>query len=114
MEKKLARSLRRAAQELAVRFSNKDRARNFAGETFALERIVPLSEKTAAAIYTKEPTKKRGLAFFYHLNMGGGRWMGFFPTESHIYGMQKLVNQLQEVEEQNFQLNFEGGKNERP
>ena len=107
MNKAIAHKLNEKAGEIAEKFSNTDREYNHSNERFEVEEIIPGSEKTAYVIFKKEPSKKYGMAFLYYLKgPDDGYWQYFFPTESHIYGMWKLDDVLQRVEEYNFPKNF--------
>jgi len=109
MNKSIAQTLLRKAEEIADRYSNKDREFNTNKEKFTLEKVKPLSETTAIAIYSKTGGKK-AIAFLFHVIMNEGTWMYVFPTESHIVGMQRLANELQEIDLYNFKFNNETTK----
>ena len=106
MQKERAQALRKKALEVGLAYSNPDREFNHNKESFTLDKIVPLSETTVAAIYDKS-TGKRAMAFFYWINGGGGYWQYFFPSDSHIFGMRKLPDILHKIEQTNFEYNFE-------
>lgn len=106
MNKEVALKLSAKAKEIAERYSLPNREFNVTNETFTLNKIIPLSEKTAVAIFDKS-SRKRAIAFLYWINMAGGSWQYFIPTESHAYGMVKIQKHLQEVEEYNYPVNFQ-------
>jgi len=106
MNKEVALKLSAKAKEIAKNFSNVNREFNRNNESFTLNKIIPLSEKTAVAIYDKS-SRKKAIAFLYWINMGAGGWYYFIPTESHAYGMVKIQKYLQEVEEHNYPVNFQ-------
>ena len=105
MNKQMAISLKETAQTTAKRFSSSERSRNANGETFTVEEVIPLSETTAVAFFLKN-TGKKAIAFFYWVNIEEGKWYYFFPTESHIVGMNKLSAYLDKVDRFNFPLNM--------
>ena len=105
INKEVALKLSAKAREIAENFSKLDREFNLNKETFQVEKIIPLSEKTAVAKFMKSSGKK-AIAFLYYINMNGGSWQYFIPTESHVFGMMKLPNYLQEIEEYNYPKNF--------
>jgi len=105
MNKDIALKLSAKAKEIAENFSKPDREFNINKETFQVEKIIPLSEKTAVVKFLKSSGKK-ALAFLYWINMNDGSWQYFIPTESHVFGMLKLSKYLQEIEEYNYPKNF--------
>jgi hypothetical protein len=104
MRKDLVISLTKKAQEIADNFSNKERPNNQNKEVFIVAGIKPLSETTAEITFMKN-TGKLAIAFAYHINMNGGEWKYFFPTESHIIGMQRMSACLYTIDEHNFKQN---------
>ena len=104
MNKQIALKLMEKAEEIAVKFSNPDREKNYNKETFKVEKIIPMSEKTAVIVFDKN-TGKKAMVFAFWLGMNEGFWSYFFPTESHIVGMGKVTHVMQSVEEFNFKLN---------
>lgn len=104
IKKALVKKLLAKTEEVANLFSRVDRPKNITQEIFKVEKIVPLSESTAAVYYRKN-TEKIGLCFFYWINSGEGYWQYFFPTDSHIIGMGLFGNLKQQVEEKNFDKN---------
>lgn len=108
MNKQRAISLEGFAQEVASRFSRKDRDGNFNGESFGVSKIIPLSDDAAAVFFTKS-SGKDGLAFFYHINRGASAgWKYFFPTDSHLFAMANLASLKVLVEASNYDKNFTG------
>jgi hypothetical protein len=108
MKKDAAKALRAEAIAAGNRLSSKNRAKNYNGETFVLEKIIPLSEDTAAVIYKKPETGKSVVAFFYAMYLGsGGEWRNFIPTDSHLLGMTAIAPIKREIEGRNFDRNFE-------
>lgn len=105
MKKEIASKLSLKAKEVASKFSRTDRQGNFNSETFSVHDIKPLSEYTACVYFLKN-TGKQGVAFFYYINQGDGYWQYFFPSDSHILGMEKFGELKMKVEFDNW------GKNE--
>lgn len=86
-----------------MQFSNKARKGNTQNETFHVSRLIVLSETTAAVVYSKEPTKKKAVAWFYYLNSHAKpRWEYFFVTYQHLVGLDRVGDLLFEVEQHNF------------
>jgi len=104
MNKQLVMALKVKSREIATNFSNPNREFNHNHETFKVEEIIPLSEKTALTIFNKSSGKK-AIAFLYYVNYNGGQWSYFIPTESHVYGMSKVQTYLQQIEEHNIKQN---------
>jgi len=109
MRKQLVYELHALAEQIANHYSNHQRANNYNNETFAVTGIEPTSETTATITFLKS-SGKLALAFaFYKKN----RWDYFFPTESHIIGMQKLANALNQIDQYNFKKNGCDGSKQR-
>ena len=106
MNKQVAIELFKFANEVAERFSNKDREGNFNNERFQIEEVIPTSDHTAVARFKKN-TGKIGLAFFYYIPRGMSKgWRYFFPTDSHINGFRAFELEKYQVEKENFKHNF--------
>ena len=103
MNKSLAIGLKKEAERAAIEFSKPDRERNFAQETFTVHEIVPLSEMTAAVIFNKSSGKKAVMFFYFRKD----EWLCFFPTDSHILGMEGFKPYKDRVERENYFHNFE-------
>ena len=98
MNKSIAQSLGKAAQEVANNFSHKNREGNYKGETFKVHEIIPTSDQTAV-VFFKKNTRKLGMGFFYYINRGYSKgWKYFFPTDSHVTGMMTTQFYKLEVE----------------
>jgi hypothetical protein len=106
MQKKLAEQLMEAALKTANAMSVSTRDYNHNQETFKIEAIRPLSDRTAAVYYQKNPSGKLALGFFFFVK---DSWWHIFPTDSHILGMQKLIDLKAEMEYRNWDKNFEEG-----
>ena len=105
MQKQRAIKLKALSEDIARKFSIKDREFNFNNEDFQVYELMPLSESTALITFIKS-SGKQCLAFCYWINMGGGQWRYFFPTYDHCIGMESLKEILQSIELTNFGLNF--------
>jgi hypothetical protein len=101
LKKDVALALRERTLEAARVFSDPFRDRNPGGETFEVEDIRVLSEFTAAVIFKKN-TDKRAVAFFYYVK---DQWRYFFPSDSHILGMEAFPEIKRGVEIENFSRN---------
>jgi len=107
MEKKVSIELNTKAQQVAEMFS-KVRGGNVANETFTVDRVEVLSEKTACVVFHKEPTKKQAVAWFYYIrSRANPRWEYFFVTYDHLMGLRRVYDVLSEVETHNFKANNE-------
>lgn len=84
------------AQKVAEYFSNPERELNHNKEIFEIEKVVPLSEQVGAVIYKKN-TGLRALTIFLLVNKGTS-WFNFFPTDSHVLGLLKVVDLKSDVE----------------
>ena len=111
MEVAIAHKLRAAAGDIARVFSRPERKAQFTGEDFQVDRIIPLSETTAAVIYRKTKGKVAAAFFFYRRR--SQRWEWFFPTDSHVLGMVKFADVLLAIERHNFPLNFQKDEPEK-
>ena len=91
----------------AVTFANRGVYGEFntTKESFTVRKIIPLSDLTATVQF-KKSSGKIGLAFFYWIKSSGGYWQYFFPTDSHIIGMNRMKDMLHNVEQHNFDKNF--------
>ena len=102
MKQAIARQLQNEAERIATEFSNPDRELNTGGESFALEKVTPMSEYTAVATYLKDSGKFAIYYLFYVKN----KWIGFFPTDSHLHGMAEMLHAKQKIEVANYSFNF--------
>jgi hypothetical protein len=103
MQKQMAVGLLNTAEHVAKQFSNTDRGGNYLNETFTVSQIEVLSECTAAVTFSKEPTKKKAVAWFYYINSRSKpRWEYFFVTYSHLTGLERVADTLHRVEQHNF------------
>ena len=105
MKKETANKLEKKAEQVALNFSNHNRPLNNNNETFKVDKINPLSESTAFIVFHKDNKKFAG-AFFYYVNVNGGEWRYFFPTDSHLLGMGLISQAKQLIEFANFGFNF--------
>lgn len=106
MNKQIAQELDVFVNEIAQRFSHGDREMNFNNETFTVKEIVPLSDHTAAVVYSKN-TGKDAIIFCYYIVNGVSKgWKYFFPTDSHILGFRAFEVFKLLVEHHNYKFNF--------
>lgn len=104
MTKEIYKKLEQKAHEVAKRYSNPDREKNFNQEVFSVVGIVPLSELSAGVIYQKD-TKKKALALFLYISMGDGFWQYIFLKDSHLLGLQEIAKMKLEIEQFNAEYN---------
>lgn len=110
MKKESALQLKRDVWRWAEVFSDEGREFNYKGEKYSLdsqEDIHVLSDDLVGVVYSKS-SEKKALAILYHVNSSGGKWIAFFPTDSHLAGLNcEELNKLKRlVEKHNFPLNF--------
>ena len=106
MNKEIAKELKSFIKHSANRYSNKDREGNYNNEKFVISEIIPTSDNTAV-VYFKKNTGKVAVGFFYYINRGISKgWKYFFPTDSHINGMQSFLYYKLEAERINYKHNF--------
>lgn len=102
MKKEFAYELEKEILNCEAIMSRPDRRTNYDQSVFKKETVIPLSETTALVIFSKSPSGKKAIAFFY-LNV---RWNWFFPTDSHILGMMELNKYKVDIESLNYPQNF--------
>lgn len=102
MNKDLATKLKTFSLVIAGRFSRPDREKNPTHGVFTVDHIFPLSDSTAAITFTKN-TDKKAVAFCYAVK---GQWYYFFPTDSHLVGMEAIGRYKLDLENFNFPFNF--------
>ena len=106
MNKQIAIELKTFAEDVANRFSRKDREGNYNNETFCIQEIIPTSDHSAVCVFEKN-TGKRAVALFYYIPRGfSSGWKYFFPTDSHINGFRAFELYKFEVERYNYEHNF--------
>jgi len=66
---------------------------------FELDRVMPLSEDTAAIICRNVDTEKKAAVFAWWI---GNRWWRLVPTDSHVLGMLMFPAIKGTVEAENF------------
>jgi hypothetical protein len=101
MRKDIALRLREEAERVAREFSKPMRERGN-GEIFEVDEILALSEFTAAVVFKKDSGKK-AVCFFYVIK--GSQWRYFFPTDSHLIGMEAFPEIKKRIEIENFSRN---------
>lgn len=102
MRKELLLNLQRKADEVAKLFSRKDRAKNYNKETFSVCEVVILSESRAAVVYEKDGGTRSVADFLWIASGGSGRWLYYFPTDSHLLGQSRLSDIKFGLEQHNF------------
>jgi hypothetical protein len=100
MRKEIAQKLMLEAERVAAEYSKPDREYSN-GEHFEVAEILALSEFTAAVIFKKSSGKK-AVAFFYTIK---DNWRYFFPTDSHLLGMDSFPEIKKRIEIENFGRN---------
>ena len=107
MNKEIAKELSNFANEIADRYSNKNRQGNYNNETFKLKEIIPTSDHTATVIFQKD-TGKLANFFFYYINAGLSKgWKYFVPTDSHLAGFRAFEYYKLQSERYNYKHNFQ-------
>jgi hypothetical protein len=107
MNKSISIALRQKAEEVALRFSKKNREGNFNEEVFSVNEIIPLSD-VSACVFMEKNTGKKAAFFFYYIGRGASKgWHYFVPTDAHILGMQSFGYYKLELERNNYKYNFE-------
>lgn len=106
MNKEIQLKLLDKVAQLEQMYSNPDREKNQEKETFYADGLKQLSETTAACIF-KKSSGKEAICFLYWVDSKGGYWTYFFPTESHVIGMERFKSFLAKVDQFNFLLNIE-------
>jgi hypothetical protein len=105
MKKETALELKTFAKTIAERFSNSSRACNHNNETFQVDEVIPTSDHSAV-INFKKNTGKIAVAFAYYITKGRSRgWKYFFPTDSHVNGMQAFLFYKLQAERINYSKN---------
>ena len=105
MNKKIAKELDKFSKVIAERFSRTDREGNVSQESFTVQEVIPTSDHTAV-INFKKNTGKIGVAFCYYINRGRSKgWKYFFPTDSHVNGMQAFHFYKLQAERTNYSKN---------
>lgn len=95
--------LEEAAQSAAETFSNRtEEIGKRTGIKFSVEAVLPLSEETGTVTF-KKSDGTRALGFFYLLKYKNMKKFNyFFPTDSHITGMQAFGQRKAVIEEANY------------
>jgi hypothetical protein len=107
MNKERAKELNEFCQTIAERFSNTSRQGNINNETFLVEEIIPTSDDSAVVNFVKN-TGKLAVAYMYYINRGRSKgWKYYFPTDSHVVGMQAFSFYKLEAERKNYKRNFD-------
>jgi len=101
MKKEIAIELKERAEITAKKWGEK-REYNPMGEKYFVHEIIPLSEYVACVVYMKSTGKKAAELFIYIKNW----WWDFFPTDSHLLGIRYFERIKQQIEVENFKVNF--------
>ena len=104
MNKDTAKALAAKAEEISQQYSNPNRKYNYGQESFTLESIIPHSDQVATVVFLKS-SGKRAAALFYYIP-AKKVWRYWFPTDSHVAGLQGFREVKLQIEQQNFQQNF--------
>jgi len=107
MKREIGELLLKAALEKAKKYSDSSRPENYTQETFKLLRIIPLSDEVVWVHYEK---RKGNIAkcLFIWINKGkvNGKlingWFSFFPSDSHMFGLSKIMDNPYNIDEFNF------------
>ena len=103
MNKSLFESLKEKTIEVAARFSDPTRTKNYTQEQFTVDSIVPVCD-TVAFVRFKKNTGKLALAVFFYVNSQYNNWYYFFPTDSHVLGFIGLREEKLKIEEHNAKI----------
>lgn len=99
MKEKIFESLIIEAHKIGKYFSDPNRPNNLNKEVFEIEQVIPLSEDLGAVIYLKS-SKLQALCIFAYQHKSG-KWLNFFPTDSHILGFTRISDLKAQLEIQN-------------
>jgi hypothetical protein len=109
MKQALVDLMRMKAIEIAKIFSDPKRGFNTNNETFKLDRLIPLSEFSVAAIYLKN-TNKYVLFYLQYIQTGNGGFIQYHCVKyQHLEDYEKMKIILHEIEKHNFNVKL--GKN---
>ena len=105
MNKGIAQELKSFAETIASRYSNTSRECNHNNESFTVDEVIPTSDHSAV-INFKKNTGKSAVAFAYYITKGRSKgWKYFFPTDSHVNGMQAFLFYKLQAERINYSKN---------
>ena len=105
MNKDLAERLKVETEKVAGILSNKEREKNFIGETFTVDKIYPLSDTAAGVSFLKDKSQKKVVLFFY---FQADRWWRMVSTDEHCHAMMMFPILKAMIEIGNYDKNFEG------
>ena len=100
--------MQKAAKEVETKFSDPNRQYNNNNETFKLNKLISLGDAMAVGIFDKSSNKKAMVLFIYVKNW----WTYFFPTSAHLIGLEKIKEIYFQIEDYNFDKNFDKDKQE--
>lgn len=102
MKKEIATKLKESALTYAKAFSDNTRDCNYNKADFMLLRLVPYSDFSAGVEFIKSDGKKALMIGFWVKDT----WNMFFPTDSHILGLENISSHKKDIEAYNFGVNF--------
>lgn len=103
--------LQETIKEVEVKFSQPTQKYNNPQE-FKLDKIVPLSDLTAALIFNRGANTKV-LLFAFHSGSTESKWQYFFVRESHVLGLNRLKDYFDQVENYNFSRAYYAEKKDK-
>lgn len=106
MKKKLKLELKVFADDLAKKYSNTQRAKNYDDDFFYVIDYEILSEYTAIVVFGKSSGKK-AMALVWYIEAGtGGFFQYFFPKDQHINAFDRgeIYKKYKEISNYNFML----------
>lgn len=104
--------LQETIKEVEVKFSQPTQKYNNPQE-FKLDKVVPLSDLTAALIFNRGANSKV-LLFAFHSGSTESKWQYFFVKESHVLGLSRLKDCYDYVENHNFSKAYNAEKKDKP
>lgn len=104
--------LQETIKEVEVKFSQPTQKYTNPQE-FKLDKVVPLSDLTAALIFNRGANAKV-LLFAFHNGSVEGKWQYFFVKESHVLGLNRLKDCYDYVENHNFSKAYNAEKKDKP
>ena len=106
MKAEICAELQMEAEQLAEVYTNKA-PKNTSGIVYEVERVRPLSDTTGAVVMMKSNGQRAVFWFHYITKRGKREWRWLTVTYDHLYGMNRLIQLMYEVEGMNFKANTE-------
>ncbi len=103
--------LQETIKEVEIKFSQPTQKYTNPQE-FKLDKVVPLSDLTAALIFNRGSNTKT-LLFAFHNGSTEGKWQYFFVRESHVLGLSRLKDAYDLVENHNFSKAYYAEKKDK-